>query len=273
MGVVRRDGDWRLEKLENGVYAITFDNALEAKVVTSDYDPGIYDERFDITAPVHEVDSFQDAVDLLEQFASSGNPSPMGGLGGFGNSDGGIELEFPGDGVSDGESGIGDLPPGGISLVLLIAGGIVVFSSGLALDSISLLIGITMLVSGIAIIGWVLVLAQRDGVSAAIKFLSTIEDDSKVQKKDSQSSNGPEKTPPTPQSLKDELYFERAGQQCEWCNNRTDQPEVHHITPRSEGGPNEPSNLIVLCPGCHAKADRGAISKTKLQSKVRRIAQ
>lgn len=273
MGVVRRDGDWRLEKLEDEVYAITYDHALEAKVVTSDYDPGIYDERFDITAPVHKVDSFQDAVDLLEEFASSGKPSSMRGLGGFSNSGGGIELEFPSDGVSDGESDIGDLPPGGISLVLLIAGGIFVYSSGFALDSVSFLIGVAMLVSGIAIVGWGLALAQRDGISAAVKFLSTIEDNSKGQKKDSQSSNEPEKTPPAPQSLKDELYFERADQQCEWCDDRTDQPEVHHITPRSEGGPNEPPNLIVLCPGCHAKADRGAISKTKLQSKVRRIAQ
>lgn len=273
MGVVRREGDWRLEKLEDGIYAITYDHQLEAKVVTSDYDPGIFDERFDITAPVHEVDSFQDAVDLLEEFASSGKSSSIAELGGFGNPSSGVELEFPGDGTTSGEGNIGDLPPGGIAAVLLIAGGIFVYSSGIALDSLPFLMGVAMFVIGLAIIGWGFLLVQRDGLDAAISFLTTVDSNSTGQESGSHPSDKPEKIPPAPQSLKDELYFERADQRCEWCDDRTDQPEVHHITPRSEGGPNEPSNLIVLCPSCHAKADRGAISKTKLKSKVQRVAQ
>ncbi|MFP8958140.1 HNH endonuclease [Natrialbaceae archaeon A-CW3] len=67
------------------------------------------------------------------------------------------------------------------------------------------------------------------------------------------------------------MYFERASQKCEWCDERVDHPEVHHIRPRSEGGPNTRSNLIVLCPGCHRKADSGGISQTKLRAKVRRL--
>ncbi|WP_425607549.1 HNH endonuclease [Natrinema zhouii] len=38
--------------------------------------------------------------------------------------------------------------------------------------------------------------------------------------------------------------------------------------PRSEGGPNMPKNLIVLCPNCHRKADSGTISRSKLKYRV-----
>ncbi len=79
-----------------------------------------------------------------------------------------------------------------------------------------------------------------------------------------------EKTDPTPENLKNELYFERANQHCEWCEERVDTPEIHHIVPRSEGGKNTASNLIVLCPNCHRKADRGVISRSKLEYKLNR---
>ena len=189
MGVVRREGDWRLEKLEDGIYAITYDHQLEAKVVTSDYDPGIFDERFDVTAPVHEVNSFQDAVDLLEEFASSESPSSMGIFKGFSNPEGGVELEFPSDEMATGKDDIGSLPPGGIAVVLLIAGGIFVNSFDFALDSLPFLIGVAMLLGGLAIVGWGFVLVQRDGLDAAISFLTTVDSNSKGQESGSQSSD------------------------------------------------------------------------------------
>lgn len=79
-----------------------------------------------------------------------------------------------------------------------------------------------------------------------------------------------EKINPAPENLKNELYFERANQHCEWCEEWVDTPEIHHITPRSEGGKNIAENLIVLCPNCHRKADRGIISKSKLEYKLNR---
>lgn len=82
---------------------------------------------------------------------------------------------------------------------------------------------------------------------------------------------GVEQTPPAPEKLKNDLYFDRANQCCEWCETWVDQPHVHHIKPRREGGPNNRMNLIVLCPNCHTKADRGAISRSKLKAKLRRI--
>lgn len=70
--------------------------------------------------------------------------------------------------------------------------------------------------------------------------------------------------------MKDDIFFERADQECEWCGERTDAPGVHHIEPRSEDGPHEYDNLIALCPTCHRKADKAAISKTKLKAKTSR---
>lgn len=70
--------------------------------------------------------------------------------------------------------------------------------------------------------------------------------------------------------MRNDIIFERADQKCEWCGERTDSPEVHHIEQRSEDGSNEYDNLIALCPGCHALADKGGISKTKLEEKTSR---
>jgi len=77
------------------------------------------------------------------------------------------------------------------------------------------------------------------------------------------------KTPPAPAALKNKLYYERADGACEHCGERVDQPHVHHIKPRADGGPNTVSNLIVLCPNCHSKADSGLIARHRLRYKAR----
>lgn len=39
---------------------------------------------------------------------------------------------------------------------------------------------------------------------------------------------------------------------CQWCHKRVEGPwHAHHITPRSKGGDNSPSNLMVLHSECH----------------------
>lgn len=86
----------------------------------------------------------------------------------------------------------------------------------------------------------------------------------------SSSSTRTDKVPPPSEKTKNDLYFDRAEQKCEWCDEQIDSPDVHHIIPRSEGGTNDLKNLIVLCPSCHRRADNGAISQSKLQAKVRR---
>lgn len=55
--------------------------------------------------------------------------------------------------------------------------------------------------------------------------------------------------------LRDELIAS-ANKKCELCGNGHGLLQVHHIIPRRFGGNHEPSNLIVLCNGCHSGLDK-----------------
>jgi hypothetical protein len=52
--------------------------------------------------------------------------------------------------------------------------------------------------------------------------------------------------------------WHRVGERCEWCDR--DLPlwlaDLDHVVPRSRGGGDEPGNLMVLCPTCHAYKSR-----------------
>lgn len=269
MGVVRREGKWRLEKVNDGLYEITYEKKTKATVTTEEYDPGMFDDRYAIGVPTHDVEAFTDAMDIFGSMSSNEGTSPVAGLDSLA---GDVELEY--DSRTTDESigeNLDELPAGGFALVLLSAGSIVLYSASFTVGSLAFNFGAALAVGGVAIFGWAAVVYKTSGPAEAWKFLTAIEENEDQESVSSESDNGFEKTPPAPQSLKDELFFERAKQSCEWCEERVDQPEVHHIESRSEGGSNERSNLIVLCPGCHAKADRGGISRTKLRAKVRRV--
>lgn len=45
--------------------------------------------------------------------------------------------------------------------------------------------------------------------------------------------------------------IQRAKMGCSICGWDDAQPDVHHIIPRCEGGSNDNSNLIIVCPNCH----------------------
>lgn len=63
------------------------------------------------------------------------------------------------------------------------------------------------------------------------------------------------------ESLKREVLTE-AGYRCAVPTCRTILAiDLHHIIEVEEGGPNELSNLLALCPTCHALYTRGTISK------------
>ena len=54
--------------------------------------------------------------------------------------------------------------------------------------------------------------------------------------------------------------FARAGHVCEVPTCNFDEVlEIHHIIPRSKGGSNDVSNLIILCPNHHSLADQGRL--------------
>jgi hypothetical protein len=274
MGVVRREGDWRLEKRQESLYEITYQRDLEAMAVTPDYSQGMMDDLAVAAVPVHEVDSYAEAEGLFEEHAHGRTPDSLGVAGNTGGvgqswtaSGGGGDLTTT-DESFDLEN---SLPPGGLAVVLAVVGGIVLSQTGFAPGEPTFLVGTAMTVIGVAIFAWAGVVFQSEGSAAALDFLVTVDQDGTNGRSDSENDE-PETTPPTPEALKNELIFGRADQHCEWCDDGPlDNPEVHHIEPRNEGGPNERDNLMVLCPTCHAKADRGGISKTKLRGKMSHI--
>lgn len=73
------------------------------------------------------------------------------------------------------------------------------------------------------------------------------------------------RSPPLAQRDK-EIMINKVGTRCCYPHcPETLALEVHHITPRAEGGTNDENNLIVLCNNHHHLADRGAIPKDRLR--------
>lgn len=281
MGVVRREGDWRLEKQEEGLYEITYQQEPQTIAVTPDYSPGMVDDLAVSTVPVHEVNSYTEAEGLFEEHAHGGQPAGMGLLGGGGRASSpsspidadsaAPDLSFD-HGEGDGDSLEDSLPPGGLAVAFIFAGGLFLSQSGFSPGEPMFLLGAGIGGIGVAVLAWAGIIFRTQGGAAALDFLVTVDDEETSGSSTSNTSDEPETTPPTPESLKNELIFERADQYCEWCTDGPlDNPEVHHIIPRNEGGPNDPDNLIVLCPTCHRKADNGGISRTKLRGKMKHI--
>jgi hypothetical protein len=60
------------------------------------------------------------------------------------------------------------------------------------------------------------------------------------------------------------------GMECEVTGCGTKRSlHVHHISPRSEGGGNELSNLIVVCRNHHADCDNGSFNRTQQRQIIR----
>ncbi|QLG62208.1 HNH endonuclease [Halorarum salinum] len=267
MGVVRREGDWRLEKQGEGVYEITYQRKIQVRVLTADHNTGMMGGPTLDAVPVREVSSYSEAEGLFEEKAHGGPPIGMGSLGSSGASgnqtDLGGMIDFGGN--DDGDFDATDLPPGGIAVALLVTGGIFLQTTGFAPNSPTFLFSAVLALGGVAIFAWAAVIYKTEGWSEAFEFLVAVDENSSQD-----STNQKKRTPPAPEKLKNKLIFDRASQQCEWCEESFDHPHVHHIQPRREGGPNKPNNLIVLCPNCHEKADRESIPRSKLKAKVKR---
>ncbi len=108
------------------------------------------------------------------------------------------------------------------------------------------------------------------GSSAITGYKKIHEDWEREMEKESAKEDRVDKV--TPLSTKLQAKFIRTvGSRCENPNCHNTFPlEVHHITPRSEGGSNKENNLIVLCKNCHGIAQRGVWNKELLREWINR---
>ncbi|MGZ0746719.1 hypothetical protein [Haloparvum sp. AD34] len=172
MGVVRREGDWRLEKVSEGVYEITYDREPQMKVITPDYTPDpLNDERQDLMIDVREVDSKRDAKKLFREVASGGPPTagfnldstPSTGTGTSPTAGGG-ELE--------------NVPNIAVISVFLFVGGYARYNVGLDLSAPSFLFGLLLVGVSVAATGWAWLLYRTKGIDSMIAFLFATSSDS-----------------------------------------------------------------------------------------------
>lgn len=264
MGVVRREGDWRLEKHAEGVYEITFQRNPQMKIVTSDAPSRKREGDVLETVPVRRVSTFKEAGGLFEEKAHG--PPPFG-AGHSSTSDATNSAVTEPIGL-DTDIEFGEVPPYGIGVGFIAAGAFIIYAFRETRNSLVPLFGIGFMLIGLLPFIYAGYRFREEGWHSAWDFIVTVESDCN----DTRSlSKDTEKTPPGPDKLKNRLIFDRAAQQCEWCEEKHDHLQVHHSEPRRDGGPNEPENLIVLCPNCHEHADRGARTHSKSKAKVERL--
>ena len=86
--------------------------------------------------------------------------------------------------------------------------------------------------------------------------------------KPEQTAAKPTKRKPIPDHIKEALLIEQ-GYKCGnprcWTILKSAILEDHHIEYVSEGGGNEPSNLLALCPTCHTMHHHGMISRDAIR--------
>lgn len=92
MGVVRREGHWRLEKPDEGFYEISYQEQPQEAILTPEHYPGPMGSIDGQTAglPVNHVNSFQVAVGLFQERSQGQSPAGFGSISGR-SSKGGLE--------------------------------------------------------------------------------------------------------------------------------------------------------------------------------------
>ncbi|HEX5870311.1 MAG TPA: HNH endonuclease [Longimicrobium sp.] len=70
----------------------------------------------------------------------------------------------------------------------------------------------------------------------------------------------------------EKLVYQEASSRCSFCDvDDIRLLEIHHIEPRSKGGSNELSNLILVCRNCHARVESGLITNSELMRKKQEL--
>jgi hypothetical protein len=59
--------------------------------------------------------------------------------------------------------------------------------------------------------------------------------------------------------------LKRGGVKCPKCNWGKTTLDLHHVTPKKNGGTDDNSNLIPLCPNCHRMCHEGQYSESELK--------
>lgn len=209
MGVVRREGDWRLEKRDQGVYEVTYREEVELKVLTPEYEPEVTAIPAVDVVPVREAGAYAEVEELFEERAEGGPPddfgTPRSGTDGSPSADRGRatgsgrvtstasgratsaepgRTRSTGSGASastgptlglgtgSADGAFGRFPPAGFALVALLAGAVFVYSAGFALGSAAFLFGALLSLGGVAVFGWAAVLYRTRGPAAARAFLT-----------------------------------------------------------------------------------------------------
>lgn len=62
-----------------------------------------------------------------------------------------------------------------------------------------------------------------------------------------------------------------AGMACDVRPDGTSILDVDHVKDLADGGPDEPWNMVAICPNCHAAKTRGA-GRERLRGQLRKIA-
>lgn len=65
-----------------------------------------------------------------------------------------------------------------------------------------------MIVAGLVILGWGGVIYRKEGAGAALEFFFAVDEEDSETTEETGSNDKTEKTPPAPQSVKDDLYFD-----------------------------------------------------------------
>ena len=64
------------------------------------------------------------------------------------------------------------------------------------------------------------------------------------------------------------MLKEERGNKCQICKWDKANCDVHHIVPRKDGGTEEWTNKIVLCPNCHRMTHHGIITEEELKEYI-----
>lgn len=161
MDEVRREGDWCLLEVEPGVFEVVHGDRTVCKLVTADYAPaGLVDAREDISVPVEEVETRDDAAAAFDERAAepppevdaAGAPAPVGDLEEF-------------------DAVLADLPMGLVLVVGLVGGTLALVASGFALLSPIFLVGVGLLALAglVAVVAAALLVAE--GTEEAVALL------------------------------------------------------------------------------------------------------